>query len=224
MGKWHCFLPVVLSMLFLSCCHVPISVSNTNVQIKNLLDLVELDPRVVSRWSAIEPLVQQHGITSPPSRSDWLNLIFESNKRTYKSRAILTAGARNWDSKYTRDLFERSDIAKLDAFARLQLVGLMAKKMLDDRVTAEFVLQETLNLWDARFPEKINLHGETPASLMAYQILPQVWQIPGHVRYDENDYGHLIKLWCRHALDNKDNWVFDKSIKKWKSESTTPLP
>ena len=131
MGKWHCFLPVVLSILSLSCCHVPISVSNTNVQIKKLLDLVELDPRVVSRWSAIEPLVQQHGITSPPSRSDWLNLIFESNKRTYKSRAILTAGARNWDSKYTRDLFERSDIAKLDAFARLQLVGLMAKKMLD---------------------------------------------------------------------------------------------
>ena len=206
-------------VLLLGCsvsCPKPLR-SQTIAYVDRFLTSIESRPDVVLKWSSVEPIALESHIQTPPPFDVWLKLSSGAAKRSYKSRAALIAGAREWNDEYARKLFIEFQIVQLDSFSRVQLVALLIRKLPGDRLTARYALQETVGLWREEFSDGINLHGNQPGEVMRYELQPHIWHVPNSVTTDSDH--NAIELWCQRVLNHTGDWRFDEHTRKW-SERT----
>lgn len=185
--------------------------SSTAVRIDGLFKV--LDARVIPP-NEIKILAKSQ-INFPPDIDTWERILRRSLGSPWFVRSNLLELCREWDPSFVMQA-HRIYRGNSDAWTECRVAIILADKLPDDPLTAEYVLEMTTRLGDASWPAGIDLHGNYPIFIIQRELLPLVWDVPDEVR--TTDVRKDLTDWINLISASRANWRFDHGTKKWKSD------
>jgi hypothetical protein len=205
-------LPALLGVAFAlsACAHC--SRNAVSEQARAFFDALETNGRVPSQWSDVASLAVAAGIATPPNERTWHALVREGMQRGVAGKAALVAGARQWDEcSYVKSLRQICE-PRTDAFFIAQVLSAAVKRCPEDVETASFALQAALWVWDVKWANGIDLHGNSPRDVVAGDVLLKIWSVPDTVNLGDPESN---KRWIEEILSQRGRWEYSRSERMW---------
>jgi hypothetical protein len=173
-------------------------------------------------WAKLQPLAAEQNISEQMSLESWSQFVKAAAKTGLKSRMVLQAHPllkqRPYFDEFVHVLGYDSDL-----FTRFLVFVTMDRLYPDDPRTPKFGLLLLLDAWNGKWPDGIDLRGNSPRDQLQLEVGSQ-WEGPRPApngQGSEGTFGSEILPTperCAQLLSQSDKWVFDSTIKKWKAK------